>query len=204
MPWGAAISALAPIALGILGATGQSRTNRENREQAQKQMDFQERMSSTAAQRSVEDYRKAGLNPALAYDRTASSPGGASAQMGDVIGAGISNAQQARALRQQMSIAADQNKADIALKKSAEQANVTSAELAHQNSIKTWQEITFAAMNQPADLRMRLADAAMKEYLLPGAKNTADFENMVGKYGKGVGSAKTAAEIIKMFFPRRY
>lgn len=56
----------------------QNKTNKQNQAMAREQMDFQERMSSTAHQRQVEDLRKAGLNPVLSANSGASSPVGAS------------------------------------------------------------------------------------------------------------------------------
>lgn len=91
-------AALNPVGLigtlgaGLLGGAGDiysaQQANRSAEAQANKQMDFnsaqafrqmefQERMSSTAHQREVGDLRAAGLNPLLSLNSGASSPGGA-------------------------------------------------------------------------------------------------------------------------------
>lgn len=63
---------------GLASAWAQERANRANKERSDKQMEFQERMSSTAVQRSADDMEKAGFNRILAAPNgPASSPGGA-------------------------------------------------------------------------------------------------------------------------------
>lgn len=73
-------SALGAVA-GIWGAHSAAQSVAANNEfqaaEAQKQRDWQEKMSSTAHQREVADLRKAGLNPILSANSGASTPSGA-------------------------------------------------------------------------------------------------------------------------------
>jgi len=94
------------LAGGLLGFIGQQQTNQKNWDianaanessaaQAQRQMDFQERMRQTQYQTAVEDMKKSGLNPMLAYSQGgAGTPTGAmgsvsTAQMKNALGAGV-------------------------------------------------------------------------------------------------------------------
>lgn len=98
---GKAASWLIPSVLSAGGALRQQSTARQI---AREQMFFQERMASSQAQRSREDFERAGLNPALAYGTQAASPAGASAQAENVLGAGVSSALSARANQAQVQI----------------------------------------------------------------------------------------------------
>lgn len=88
---------------GVGSYLGQQSTNQANAQQAKDQMAFQERMRETSYQTAVEDMKKAGLNPMLAYTQGgASNQPGAAAQMQNAIGAGVSSAQEGISKYQQL------------------------------------------------------------------------------------------------------
>lgn len=207
------IGTIGSVALGALSAGGTIATNKANAKLAREQMRFQERMSSTAAQRSVKDFEAAGLNPALAYGNQASSPAGASTTLGNPVEAGISTAMQARMARAQLlNLAQDAElKAANVQKTKIEGANAQLAgDLMSKDLLLKQQDLALRLAMQPYQVRKAAIDNIAAQYGLSRAKAESAYYEMMGATGVGlealggtaVGAAVGGGALLSRLFSR--
>lgn len=127
---GAALgSAIPSLISGGLDFLGGQQQNAANRRISADQMAFQAYMSNTAYQRSMDDMRKAGLNPILAYKQGgASSPAGAGIPAVNELGGITSSAMQVKQTQENLK----NLKAQVDLANSSKLKNDAEASLTRQ------------------------------------------------------------------------
>lgn len=171
----------ATIVAGALGAAqtlGGVLTNEQNRKLSHQQMDFQERMSSTAWQRGVTDMRAAGINPMLAVSQgSASAPSGSSTSMENPISPGVSSA-----------LALAQAKANIAL----QEQNIATSQSQERLNDHTAANLAVQTANSGSETNIRKALAGFVD------KGISAFNNSREAIGRHIGfSAYDLKEKVK-------
>lgn len=186
--WGGVASAGAGLVGSALGVWGQSQTNAANAKEAQKNRDWQERMSNTAHQREVADLRAAGLNPILSATggSGASTGHGAQATMINPFGNASDDYYSARRFhdveKKQVSLQEAMQGAQIGREKSQTELNIENMALAREQQKATSAQILKIAEDTRTSRfhAASLAAAAGRDYALTKLHNAQTLDTLAG------------------------
>jgi len=200
-------SVVSSAVAGGASAYGQAQANKANvrlsREgmafeagQVEKQMAFQERMSSSSYQRATEDMRLAGINPMLAYAQGgASTPGGgaasgAAATVQDVVGPAVASAQHARRLSKELTLMDQQRTLNYTLQR--KEANLAD-EARARTKLYGAQTAQSRRESLESMLRSKLHLADLPARRVSGAVGGGRFGTATEYVRRGLGALSPAA-----------